>query len=69
HGAYLLLLVPMVCCGGPVIFAALAATSVVILGAVGAIVGVTILAIVLVLSAQSRRRTRWRQLTPTGRCL
>ena len=56
-GAALLLLgLPVLCCGGPAIFAALAAASAAILGAVGGIIGAVLLAVAIGLFVSHRRR-------------
>ncbi len=56
-GAALLLLVfPVLCCGGPAIFAALAAASVATLGVLGGIIGAVLLAVALGLFVRHRRR-------------
>jgi len=56
-GAVLLLLVlPVLCCGGPAIVAALAAASVATLGLVGGIVGAVLLAVAIGLFVRHRRR-------------
>jgi len=52
----LLLLVPLLCCGGPAIVAALAAASAATLGAVGAVVGAVLLAVAIGLFVRRRRR-------------
>ena len=54
--AFLLLLLPVLCCGGPAIFAALAAASAATLGAVGGIIGAVLLAVALGLFVRHRRR-------------
>lgn len=53
--ALLLLLLPVLCCGGPAIFAALAAASAATLGAVGAVVGAGFLALGLGVVLRHRR--------------
>ncbi|MDA8360175.1 MAG: hypothetical protein M0Z95_28625 [Actinomycetota bacterium] len=56
-GATLLLLVlPVLCCGGPAIFAALAAASAATLGLVGGIIGTILLAVAIGLFVRRRRR-------------
>ena len=56
-GATLLLLaLPVLCCGGPAIFAALAAASAATLGVVGGIIGAILLAVALGLFMRHRRR-------------
>jgi hypothetical protein len=56
-GASLLLLVlPVLCCGGPAVVAALAAASAATLGVVGGIVGSVLLAVAIGLIVRHRRR-------------
>ena len=54
--ALLLLVLPVLCCGGPAIFVALAAASAATLGAVGGIIGAFLLAVALGLFLRHRRR-------------
>ena len=54
--ALLLLVLPVLCCGGPAIFAALAAASAATLGAVGGIIGAVLLAVAIGLFVRHRRR-------------
>ena len=54
--ALLLLVLPVLCCGGPVIFGALAAASAATLGVVGGIIGAILLAVALGLFMRHRRR-------------
>ena len=51
----LLLVLPVLCCGGPAIFAALAAASAAILGVVGGAIGAVLLLVVLGLYLRHRR--------------
>jgi hypothetical protein len=67
--ALLLLALPVLCCGGPAIFAALAAASAATLGVVGGIIGAVLLAVALGLFLRHRgratccapARTAWRR--------
>jgi hypothetical protein len=59
----LLFALPLLCCGGPALFAALAAASAATLGAVGGIVGVVLLAVATGLVV--RHRSRGRCCAPT----
>jgi hypothetical protein len=54
--ALLLLALPVLCCGGPAIVAALAAASAATLGVVGGVVGAVLLAVALGLWVRHRRR-------------
>ena len=54
--ALLLLVLPVLCCGGPAIFAALAAASAATLGMVGGVIGAVLLAVALGLFVRHRRR-------------
>lgn len=54
--ALLLLVLPVLCCGGPAIFAGLAAASAATLGVVGGIIGAVLLAVALGLFVRHRRR-------------
>ena len=54
--ALLLLVLPVLCCGGPAIFAALAAASAATLGAVGGVIGGVLLAVAVGLFVRHRRR-------------
>jgi hypothetical protein len=54
--ALLLLALPVLCCGGPAIFAALAAASAATLGVVGGVFGAVLLPIALGLWVRHRRR-------------
>ncbi|SRR5579875_2328449 len=51
-----LLALPVLCCGGPAIFAALAAASAATLGVVGGIIGAILLAVGVGLFLRHRRR-------------
>lgn len=55
--ALLLLVLPILCCGGPAIFAALAAASAATLGVVGGVISAVLLAVALGLFVRHRRRT------------
>jgi hypothetical protein len=59
----LLFALPLLCCGGPALFAALAAASAATLGAAGGIVGVVLLAVATGLVV--RHRSRGRCCAPT----
>jgi len=54
--ALLLLVLPVLCCGGPAIVATLAAASAATLGVVGGIVGAVLLAVAIGLFVRHRRR-------------
>jgi len=56
-GALWLLVLPVLCCGGPAIVAALAAASAATLGVVGGVIGALLLAVALGLVVRHRRRT------------
>lgn len=65
--AVLLLALPLLCCGGPAIVAALAAASTAVLGAVGSVAAGFLVALAISLRSRRRRRpsaccapTRWR---------
>jgi hypothetical protein len=55
--ALILLIVPVLCCGGPAIFAALAAASAATLGVVGGVIGAALLAFALGLVVRHRRHS------------
>ena len=70
HGpgaALLLLLLPVACCGGPAIFAALAATSAATLGVAGGIIGAVLLAVAIGLFVRHRRSASCYAATPAPR--
>ena len=54
--ALLLLVLPILCCGGPLIFAALAAASTATLGAVGGVIGAVLLVVAIGLWVRHRHR-------------
>lgn len=54
--ALLVLVLPVLCCGGPAIVAALAAASAATLGLVGGIIGAVLLAVAIGLFMRHRRR-------------
>jgi len=57
HRAVLLLLIlPVLCCGGPAIFAALAAASAATLGVVGGVIGAVAFGVAFGLFLRHRRR-------------
>ncbi len=53
--ALVLLVLPVLCCGGPLIFGALAAASAATLGVVGGILGAVLLAVAIGLIMRHRR--------------
>lgn len=55
--ALLLLVLPVLCCGGPLIFAGLAAASAATLGVVGGVIGAVLLAVAVGLFVRHRHRT------------
>lgn len=64
----LLLLLPVLCCGGPLIFAALAAASAATLGVVGGVIGAVLLAVALGLFLRHRVRDACRAPGEKGWC-
>ncbi len=54
--ALLVVFLPLLCCGGPAIFAALAAASAATLGVVGGVVGAVFLAVAIMLYVRHRHR-------------
>ena len=54
--ALLLLVLPVLCCGGPLIFAALAAAGAATLGVVGGVIGAVLLAVAVGLFMRHRHR-------------
>ena len=54
--AIFLVLLPLLCCGGPVIFVALASVGAATLGTVGGVIGAVLVAVAAVLWVRRRRR-------------
>lgn len=52
----MLVLLPLLCCGGPVIFVALASVGAATLGTVGGVIGTVLVAAAAVLWVRRRRR-------------